>query len=189
MKKTLAMLLGIMLLSVCVLAGAEQPAETLGTLSVNGSFRIQCRLPEGYNLSVLDADSASIIASVTSEDASKPRITLSIAFNDSFTAEDGTAMRLNDLPAETVEAMKNSFLEQMYSAEVKEAETAYGTKLLIVNGEITEGSRIVDIWSVYKSYEIEVVAYAGEGLEAEGLTGEQIAMIINFLSDMDFVEA
>ena len=73
-------------------------------------------------------------------------------------------------------------------SEIEDAETAYGTKLIIVKGHILERT-IVQVFSVYKAYEVRVVAYKGQEASDVTLTDEQIQMIIDFLSGMDFVEA
>ena len=161
--------------------------ETLGTLNVNGEFQIKGQIPEGYRLSILDANNTNIYALISTEAADKPQMTLSIAFNDLFTGEDGTAMRLNDVDAEGIEAIKASFLEQVPDAVFEDAETVLGTRLLVVKGHVDENSSVVAFYSVYKSYEIELVADMGMNAGTVDLTEDQVRTIIDFLTNLDFV--
>ena len=187
MKKIIALLLGLTLLLGCAALAEDAGKETLGTLNVNGAFQIKGQIPEGYRLSILDADNTNIHALISSEEADKPQMTLSIAFNDLFTGEDGTAMRLNDVDAEGIEAIKASFLEQIPDAAFEDAETALGTRLLVVKGHVDENSSVVVFYSVYASYEIELVAVMGMNAGDVDLTEDQVQTIINFLTNLDFV--
>ena len=63
----------------------------------------------------------------------------------------------------------------------------HGTKVLIVTGELSE-KKFADVYSIYNSYEIEAVVTSGRGENPEPLTDEQINMIIDFFTNMDFVE-
>ncbi len=187
MKKTIALILCLALL-LCAGALAETAGkESLGTLNVNGAFDIRCRLPEGYRMTILGSDSAVISALVFSDDGTKPTITLTIAFNESYT-ENGTAMRLNDVPEDVLALIRESFLENAPGAVIEERETAFGTKLLVVKGFLG-AMNFVDFYSIYQSYEVEVLVTAGQEAEDKTLTEEQIQMIVDFLSDMDFVAA
>ena len=187
MKKIIALLLGLTLLLGCAALAEDAGKETLGTLNVNGAFQIKGQIPEGYRLSILDADNTNIHALISREEADKPQMTLSIAFNDLFTGEDGTAMRLNDVDAEGIEAIKASFLEQIPDAAFEDAETALGTRLLVVKGHVDENSSVVVIYSVYASYEIELVAVMGMNAGDVDLTEDQVQTIIDFLTNLDFV--
>ena len=187
MKKIIALMLGLTLLLGCAALAEDAGKETLGTLNVNGAFQIKGQIPEGYRLSILDADNTNIHALISSEEADKPQMTLSIAFNDLFTGEDGTAMRLNDVDAEGIEAIKASFLEQIPDAAFEDAETALGTRLLVVKGHVDENSSVVVIYSVYASYEIELVAVMGMNAGDVDLTEDQVQTIIDFLTNLDFV--
>ena len=188
MKKIVALILALAMI-ICCAAMAETPAkETLGTLNVNSAFQIKCQMPEGYKLAILSSDNSNIYAAVTSEEEGKPQLTLSIAFSDIFTEEDGTALRLNDLPEEDIEAIRADFREQLSDATFQDAETALGTRLLIVKGRLDADSSVVIFYSVYKSYEVELVATMGQDLDAQDLTEEQTQTIIDFLTNMDFDE-
>ena len=58
----------------------------------------------------------------------------------------------------------------------EDLETAYGTRLLKVSG-----SGFVDIYTIYKSYELEFV------MTGDALTDADVKMLVDFISDMDFV--
>ena len=50
MKKIIAIMLSILMLLGCAAAETAAPAEktSIGTISINGAFNLQCGLPEGY---------------------------------------------------------------------------------------------------------------------------------------------
>ena len=188
MKKIIAMLLCLALLTACCAAVAETAEKNnIGTLNVNGAFNIKCQIPENYSIAILNSDNSSITGIISSDDADKPTVTLSIVFNDSYT-QDGKALRMNDISEEDLAAIKDSFYEQTDEVEsFEEKETAFGTKLLIVKGKI--GTRnYVDVYSIYNSYEVEALATINSDEEGAALTDEQEQMIIDFFSNMDFEE-
>ena len=56
MKKIIAIILGLAMLlcAVSVTAEGTQEKVTIGTVSINGAFTLQCGIPEGYrNLLIL----------------------------------------------------------------------------------------------------------------------------------------
>ena len=187
MKKIIALMLGLTLLFGCAALAENSEKENMGTLNVNGEFKIQGKIPEGYKLSILDANSTNIFALISTEEADKPQMTLSIAFNDLFTGEDGVAMRLNDVDDQGIEEIKASFREQITDAAFEDAETALGTRLLVVKGHVDENSSVVVFYSVYQSYEIELVTTMGLDGGDVDLTEEQVQTIIDFLTNLDFV--
>ena len=77
---------------------------------------------------------------------------------------------------ETVEEIRQSFLEVDEEVVFEDLETAYGTRLLKV-----AGNGFVDIYTIYKSYELEFVMTGDE------LTDADVQMLVDFISDMDFV--
>ncbi len=162
----------------------DNPAKTqMGKLTVNGEFALQCRLPEGYTMQLINTLGTKVIAFITSEDAEKPVLQLSIAFDELFANVD----RMNDLPDEALKGLEATFTE-MNDVEISYRETAYGTKLLIAK-EVGEDTDFVDILSVYKGYSIEFVMTPNPNAKNQKLTEAQIQMCIDFLSEVDFVEA
>lgn len=154
--------------------------EKLGRLSVNGEFELTCRLPEGYALQVVDIREESIIASVTSEDATKPQMYLSIAYDDLYGAVD----RMNDLTDEELAILEETFTSE-YEVEIEYRETGYGTKLLVAR-EVGADVDFVTFLSVYKGYFVEFTLTPNPSLPDQALTEEQIQMCIDFLTDVDF---
>lgn len=190
MKKIFALMLCLALLVCSCAALAEAPEgekESIGMIGVEDSFDIKCRLPEGYQVAISAANATSIYADVSSKDPEKPVLTVAIAFNDTY-VQDGKALKLNDFSEEEIALLKESLVEMMTDSEIEDGETAYGTKLIIVKGHILERT-VVQVFSVYKAYEVRVVAYKGQEASDVTLTDDQIQMIIDFLSEMDFVEA
>ena len=165
----------------------EEPAapakEQMGKLNVNGEFTLQCQLPEGYSMQLINTLGTKIIAFITTEDAEKPILQLSIAFDELYADVD----RMNDLSDEALKGLEESFAE-MNDVEISYRETAYGTKLLIAR-EVGDDTDFVDILSVYKGYSVEFVMTPNPEAKDQRLTDAQIQMCIDFLSEVDFVEA
>ena len=157
--------------------------EQMGKLNVNGEFALQCQLPEGYSMQLINTLGTKINAFITSENTEKPILQLSIAFDELFADVD----RMNDLPEEALKGLEASFAE-MNDVKISYKETAYGTKLLIAR-EVGEDTDFVDILSVYKGYSIEFVMTPNPEAKSQKLTDAQIQMCIDFLSELDFVEA
>ena len=159
---------------------AANAKESLGKLTVNGEFALQCKLPEGYEIQVVNMRNTKVVASITSKDTSKPVMYLSIAYNELYSNVD----RLNDLNAEDLKALENTFTE-MNQVDITYRETAYGTKLMVVK-ETGNDTDFVDFFTIYKGYNVEFNVTPGEG--AKELTNEQIKTCIDFLTELDFVE-
>lgn len=183
MKKWIALLLSIVLLVSCTAALAEGNAKkTLGTISINGAFSLQCALPDGYRVVPRYVSNDQVIASVVSDDNTKPEMFLSVAFDELYSDVE----RMNDLDDEAMAVIEQSFYSVDPTIDISYDETAYGTRLLIAK-QVTESYNYVDFLSVYKGYFVEFVVTAGQGAEEKTLTDEQIQMCINFLSELDFV--
>ena len=159
---------------------AANAKESLGKLTMNGEFALQCKIPEGYEIQVVNMRNTKVVASITSKDTSKPVMYLSIAYNELYSNVD----RLNDLNAEDLKALENTFTE-MNQVDITYRETAYGTKLMVVK-ESENDTDFVDFFTIYKGYNVEFIVTPGEGMK--GLTNEQIKTSIDFLTDLDFVE-
>ena len=157
--------------------------ESLGTLNVNGSFTIQCKLPTGYELQTVNVQGSKIYASVFPSNKQKPMLYLTIAYDELYSDVE----RMNDLSEESLQALEASFT-QMNDVEITYRETAYGTKLLIVK-EVGEDTDFVDILSVYKGYFVEFIMTPNPEAKSQTLTEKQIAMCIDFLSEVDFIPA
>ncbi|MBR6707614.1 MAG: SH3 domain-containing protein [Clostridia bacterium] len=166
-------------------AETKDPEEKtqLGKLTVHGDFAIQCAIPEDYQIQYINTLGSRIIASVTSADPEKPIMELTIAY-DEMVAE---IERMNDMDPDTLAVLEASFTE-MNIVDITYRETAYGTKLMVVK-EIGPDEDFVDILTVYKGYSIEFLMRPNPAASNKELTEEQIQMCIDFLSEVDFVEA
>lgn len=165
---------------------APEPASStanIGRLNVNGAFTLQCTIPEGYNLQVISAQSTRIIATLTSDDATKPQMMLTVAFDDMFSGVE----RMNDMSSEDIDALKKTFTD-MNDVEFTEAETGKGTKLLVAR-EVGEDEDFVSIITVYKGYSIEFVLTPNPASANQTISDEQVQKCIEFLTDLDFVPA
>lgn len=180
MKKLLMLALSMALLLCAVSAPAETAEKealgTVGRLDVNGVFTVQSRIPEGYTHTPIDADELGLTSILTSGDGSV-MVTVSIRYSEEY----ADVERLNDVDDEGIEIIKNTFSE-MDDVSFEDLETAYGTRLLKVT-ETEGGTDFVDIYTIYKGYELEFVIVKLEG----ELTEDDIRMMVDFISDMDFV--
>ena len=165
----------------------EEPAAVtksqMGKLNVNGEFAIQCQLPDGYTMQMINSMGTKINAFISSADKEKPVLQLSIAFDELFVNVD----RMNDLTEEALQGLEASFKE-MNDVTISYQDTAYGTKLLIAR-EVGNDTDFVDILSVYKGYSIEFVMTPSPNATNKTLTDAQVQMCIDFLSELDFVPA
>ena len=157
--------------------------ENLGKLDVNGEFTLQCKLPDGYSLQVVNMRGTKIVASILSQDKEKPMLYLSIAYDEMYS----NVERMNDLSEEELKVLEESFT-QMNEVEISYKDTAYGTKLLIAK-ETGNDTDFVDILSVYKGYYVEFLMTPNPEAKSQKLTDAQIQMCIDFLSEVDFVPA
>ena len=177
MKKAIAVLLSLSLILCVCASGAETAGKThLGTLNVNGAFDLNCAIPEGYEFNIIQADTTQILASIESKDETKPVMKLTIAYNELCS----DIKRLNDVSDDDLAKIEETFKAED-EVEISYRYTSYGTKLLMVQA----GQEYVDFYTIYLGYEIEFVLNAG----SEGLSETQIQMVIDFLSDLDFVSA
>ena len=179
MKKALAILLCLAMLLFCAAVAETAEKTYLATVDMNGAFQLQCALPEGYKIEEIEATNATYIARFTA-DGNRPLLTLSIAYNELYS----DVFRMNDLDAETLARIEDSFRAED-DVDISYTETAYGTKLMMIK-EVEGIVNYVDFYSVYLGYEIEIVVVAQD---ENGLTEEQIQMVVDFLSELDFVEA
>lgn len=138
---------------------------------------------EGYSLQVVNLRGNQIVASILSDDMTKPQLYLSIAYDDSYS----NVERMNDLSADELALLEDSF-KDMDEVEISYRETGHGTKLLIAR-EIGGDTDFVDILSIYQGYFIEFNMTPNPKTVKQTLTEEQIQMCIDFLTDLDFVPA
>ena len=186
MKKIIALVLALALTLSCCAALAETPAKTeIGTIDMAGAFKLQCDLPEGYDINIDLKDSESLIATIVSEDPAKLPMLLTIEFEEMYY----DVKRLNDMSDEDLQEIIETF-PNYEEANISYTETSHGTKVLIVKGSDAQ-MNYVAFFSIYEGYEIELDII--EMLEEEGaeskLTDELVQSCVNFLSKLDFIPA
>ena len=181
MKKMIALALSLMMLLCATAVLAEGAAEktTLGTLKVGEAFTIQSKIPEGYTFSETLSGELYLGGDLKGGEG-KPTVTVSIGYNEEY----ADVERFNDVDEETVQRIRDSF-QVMDDVIFEDLQTAYGTRLL----KVTQADRsFADIYTIYKGYELEFIMYY-EDAEGAEITVEQIQMLVDFISDMDFVSA
>ena len=162
---------------------AADGVENLGTLNVNGDFDITCKIPEGYKLQVVNMLGTKIVASVLSDDMTRPQLYLSIAYDDTYSDVE----RMNDLSDEDLAVLEGTF-KDLNDVDISYKETGYGTKLMIAR-ETGSDTDFVDILTVYKGYFVEFNMTPNANAANQTLTDEQVQMCIDFLTNVDFVPA
>ncbi len=185
MKKLIALMLSLALMLSCsaVLAEAQTAEKTaFATLvSEKAAYTLQANFPEGYRLVAYDESETKYLAELSSDDETKPSMFISIAYNDIYSDVE----RLNDLDAEALETIKESF-SLVDEVTFEERETAYGTKLLVVTEGDAGDCKFIDMYTIYKGYEIEFVLTVAD---MDSTLGEaDIQMMTDIMSDLDFVE-
>ena len=160
---------------------AEDGEKKLGKLNVNGEFDLTCRLPEGYNLQVINERGNKITASLLSEDITKPEMYMTIAYDEAY----GEVERMNDMSDEDLAVLESSYRE-LNQVDITYRETGYGTKLLVAR-ETGSDDDFVDILAIYKGYFVEFKMMPSAGTAEKDLTDEQVQMCIDFLTDVDFI--
>jgi len=172
MKKITALALSLIMILCAVCTFAEETGKTeIGTLKVGEAFSIQSILPEGYTYMPLTGTALNMVG-ILSAGEGRPVVTVSIAYNEEYADTE----RFNDVDEAIVEEIRDSFREADEEVAFADLETAYGTRLLKV-----AGAGFVDIYTIYKGYELEFV------MTGAALTDADVQMLVDFISDMDFV--
>ncbi len=180
MKKLTAVLLALVMVMGCTAAlGESVEKENLGIISVNGEFSLQAAMPEGYRVSYLNTTNLSSRVRIACDDLNRPSMDLIISFDE----QDAEFRRLNDLNDEELAALEQTFYDTNETYEITYSETSHGTKLLIARDD--SFSLPLVIFSIYEGYDIEFSVFPG--MNTGTVSEEDIAMCIQFLSDLDFV--
>ena len=185
MKKIIAMILSLALLLLAASAMAEDAEKvTLGTVSINGAFRLQCGLPEGYSPVPGTVTPEQVTAVIRSEDPNAPIMQLSVAYDEMYSEVD----RLNDLGQEDLTLLEQTFIDNDPGVEISYGETGYGTLLLIARHE-SEELDYITFFSIYKGYCVEFALVPSREAEDKNLTDDQLRISVQFLTDLDFIPA
>lgn len=181
-QKLISMLLCAALLLGCSAALAEEKTD-LATINIHGAFSLKGTLAEGYKFSIIEQDSLRMIGLISSEDLTKPVLTLSIAFDESY----ADVERLNDLSDDELALIEEGFRKDS-DVSIEYTETLLGTKLMKVT-EVGDDLDYVDFYTIYLGHSIDLVLHAGPEAQDGALTQEQVDLCIRFLSDLDFISA
>lgn len=191
MKKIIAIILSlaVLLCAASVTAEGTEGKVTLGTVSVNGAFTLQCGIPEGYRIVEPEKDEFSgyysgddLTLSFVSDDPNAPVMQLSVAYDEMY----ADVERMNDLDDEAMAILEESFIENDPEVYIYNDETGYGTRLLVACFT-EEMQNMVVFFSIYKGYEVEFLLMPSATAETRELTKEQIALSVDFLTDLDFI--
>ena len=185
MKKLIAVILSLVMMLCAVSAVAESTGKvTIGTISINGEFTLQCGIPEGYEPVPGVVTPSLLNAIIRSQDPNAPVMQLSVAFDEKYYDVE----RMNDLSAEELAQLEETYIEDDPFVEISYGETGYGTLLLIARHE-TETMDYVAFFSIYKGYCVEFVLAPSLTAEDKNLTEDQLRLSVDFLTDLDFIPA
>ena len=187
MKKLAAIMLCLALALGCAAAVAETAEkESTGVLTVNGKFTAKWIAPEGYQVTEVESsEGGSMIMAIVPDEnnADKPMMIVSIAPDELL----WEVKRLNDLDENALSQIEATFREED-EVDISYMETSHGTKLMVVK-ETKDGVDYVDFYTIYLGYEIELVLTQTEAMAGTPITDEQIATVVQFLSDLEFIPA
>ncbi len=175
MKKTLSVLLAVSLLLCCAAAFAEA--------AIVPAYKLVTVVPEGYEPGVEEWIDPFIVTMTLKPTAEgKPSLLLLVSYNDAF-----SDMTFNSDMSD--EEFKTQIDQLTYNEETGEQmeysvqETGLGTR--VVKIDHTEG--YTEFYSVWHGYEVSLhCANFNENNEPAPLTEDQVAVIMQFLTDMDF---
>ena len=185
MKKLIAVILSLVMMLCAVSAVAESTGKvTIGTISINGEFTLQCGIPEGYEPVPGLVTPGFVTAIIRSQDPEAPVMQLSVAFDEKYYDVE----RMNDLSAEELAQLEETYVEDDPFVEISYGETGYGTLLLIARHE-TETMDYIAFFSIYKGYCVEFVLAPSLTAEDKNLTEDQLRLSVGFLTDLDFIPA
>ena len=120
MKKIIALIVSLIMLAgaASVLAEAEGKV-TIGTISINGAFTLQCGLPEGYHPVPTSVTPEQVTAAIRSDDPLAPVMYLSVAYDEKYYDVD----RMNDLTPEELTQLEETYIEEDPEVEITYGET------------------------------------------------------------------
>ena len=186
MKKIISILICLMLAVSCTAAlGEENGKVSIGVISINGAFDLQCGVPEGYSIVPLESNGSQVLATLISEDPEKPVMQLSVAFDETY----ADVERMNDLSDEEFAILEKTFTDLDPTVEISYGDTGLGTRLMIARQSDENQVNYIAFLSIYKGYFVEFVLTPSQTASSRILTDEQLMVCIDFLTDMDFVPA
>ena len=188
MKKIIAVFLCLAMLAACAAVFAEQEKSekvSIGKISINGAFDLQCALPDGYSVQPLIVERDQVVALVSSQDAAKPVMYLSVAFDETY----ADVQRMNDLDADALALLEQTFTDLDPTVDLSYGETGLGTHLLIARQFGEDVDNYVAFLSIYDGYFVEFVLTPPSLNSGLKLSEDYVDMCIEFLTEMDFIPA
>ena len=190
MKKGLTILLAALMLLCCACAETAQPAEEEAAyVPVEGAFRVDMSLPEGYICAADFADSTTYVALVCCPgDPGKPVLYLSVIYdvNDAYASVD--AMPEAEV-RDWITTLRNQYMAEYGSVTVRTEKTDNGKSALVVTGA-PGGKPLAEIYYLTSGYQVQAHVTCGDGAgEETPLTEEQLAGALAILSGMKITKA
>ncbi|MBR3335058.1 MAG: hypothetical protein IKG23_12280 [Clostridia bacterium] len=172
MKKIIALLCALLLLSVSCASAAGTVVEFHDKLLLNGT------LPDGYSYTQISLDDSTLFGEVTSGNSAGAHLEICISLSDNSSYI--VAESPKDLSADELNLIKHPFEEES-NVTFDQLTTASGDNLLVVR---ETGGQFLDFYTVCLGYEIELTLFPAEGTP---LTEEQINRCLEFLRTLDVV--
>ena len=172
MKRIIALLCALLLLTVSCASAAGTVVEFHDNLLLNGN------LPEGYTYSQVSLDDNTLMGNITSDDPAGAsfEICISLADNASYIAAESP----KDLSEEELNLIKQLFLNES-NVIFDTLVTASGDKLLVIS---ESSGQFLDFYTVFLGYEIELTLFPGDG---KLLTEDQVNKCMEFIKSLDIV--
>jgi len=172
MKKIIALLCALLLLTVSCASAAGTVVEFHDRLLLNGT------LPEGFSYSQITLEDNTLFGNIASADPAAPclEIYINLADNTSYIEAESP----KDLSEEELNLIKQRFLDES-NVNFNTLATASGDNLLVVRE--TSG-QFLDFYTVCLGYEIELTLFPAEG---KPLTEDQVNKCLEFIKTLDIV--
>ena len=170
MKKTLALLIAIMLLLVC----GSALADTVRFLEDSSAFDIEMELPDGAAVGERESSELVSYCLITSE--GRASVAITIAPSDIY-----GDLSMNDLSDEEVEQLKALAAEQYEDPELSVEATPSGNSYIAVDAD-EEG--IKSVFTLYLGYFVELTQWHEDFSE---ITEADDAFMLQLLHNIEFL--
>lgn len=175
MKKMLSVLLAVSMLLCCAAAFAEN--------EIVPAYKLITVIPEGYESTGEEwVNPFIVVMGLKPTVEGKPTVLLVVSYNDAFSDMTFNAdMKEEDFKAQVDQLTYNE--ETGVQMEYSVQETGLGTRVVLIKD--AEGD--TEFFSIWHGYEVALhCTNLNEQNEPTPLTEDQIAVIMQFLTDMDF---
>ena len=162
MKKFLALLCSLLLLTAAAASAESAPVVEFNGLQLGGT------LPEGYTFFQISRSESALEGEFRSGDPAAPVLKVYIAAAEAYAGKES----LKDLDDETLTIIKQGFSDEN-TVSFDTLDTASGISLLVIR-DIGSDQDFVDFYTVSRGCEIELTLCASAGSSVRTLTEEQI---------------